>query len=84
MEVPTMYNTSSIFSVSYFRNGVFVWLLVVIFSSSFVPSATFAQQATAIINTLNGTVLVNGQEQGKGFVLTQEISLKHKLAQASS
>jgi hypothetical protein len=37
---------------------------------SFVPSVSHAQQPTAIISALNGMVLVNGQEAGKGAVLS--------------
>lgn len=65
-----MYKLSSSFRVSYLRNRMFAWLLLVAFSFSFIPSASLAQQPTATINTLSGTVLVNGQEQGKGFALS--------------
>jgi len=44
--------------------------MLTILSFSFVPSVSLAQQPTATINTLSGTVLVNGQEQGKGTVLS--------------
>jgi hypothetical protein len=69
-EVLTMHKSSSNFSMLCFRSRVLVCLMLVIFSFSFIPSVSLAQQPTATINTLSGTVLVNGQEQGKGTVLT--------------
>jgi hypothetical protein len=56
--------------VSHFRNNVLVWMLLAAFSFSFVPSVSLAQQPTATISALSGTVLVNGQETGKGKVLS--------------
>jgi hypothetical protein len=65
-----MHNTSSNFSISYFRRRILACLVLIIFLFSFVPSVSLAQQPTAIINTLSGMVLVNGQEQGKGTALS--------------
>ena len=56
-----MYKTSSNFRVSCFRNQVVAWLLLVIFSCSFAPSVSMAQQPTATISALSGEVLVSGQ-----------------------
>ena len=56
-------------SLLLFRSRVLVWMLLTIFSCSFLPSISLAQQPTATISTLSGMVLVNGQEQGKGTVL---------------
>jgi hypothetical protein len=70
MEVLTMYRSSSNLSIPCFRSRGLVWIMVAVFCFSFIPSVSRAQQPTATINTLNGTVLVNGQEQGKGFALS--------------
>jgi hypothetical protein len=64
-----MCKTLSHFSMSSFRNRVIVWLLLVIFSCSFAPSVSFAQQPTATIKTLTGNVLVAGQAAQMGTVL---------------
>jgi len=64
-----MYNTSSNFCVSSFRNQKFVWFLLVIFFSSFLPSASFAQQPTATIKTMRGDVLVSGKAAAIGAIL---------------
>jgi hypothetical protein len=65
-----MYKTLSNFSVSHLRSRVLVWTLLAILTWSFVPSVSLAQQPTATISALSGTVLVNGQEAGKGTVLS--------------
>ena len=65
-----MCNTSSHFSVSVFRNQVVAWLLLVIFLSSFAPAVSLAQQPTATIKTLSGTVIVSGQAAKVGAVLS--------------
>jgi hypothetical protein len=65
-----MYRNSSIFSISLFRSRVLAWSMLTILVFSFVPSVGFAQQPTATISVLNGTVLVNGQAGSPGIVLT--------------
>ncbi len=45
------------------------WTLLAIFSFSFVPSASFAQQPTATISALSGDVLVSGQAATVGTAL---------------
>lgn len=64
-----MYKMSSNFHVSSFRSRVSVWALLAALSWSFLPSLGAAQQPTATISSLSGTVLVNAQEQGIGTVL---------------
>lgn len=64
-----MNRTSSPFHVSHIRRRKIVWILLVSFICSFMPVTGQAQQPTATISALNGTVLVNGQEQGEGTVL---------------
>jgi len=56
--------------VSSFRRRVGVWMLLTVFSCSFLPSLGVAQQSTATISALSGNVLVNGQKQDKGTVLS--------------
>lgn len=56
--------------VSSFRNNVLTWTMLAVLALSFVPSASMAQQPFATISALSGTVLVNGQETGKGTVLS--------------
>jgi hypothetical protein len=68
MEV-IMCKTSSSFSVSCFRHRGAAWLLLVIFVSSFAPAVSLAQQPTATISALSGTVLVSGQTAKTGAVL---------------
>jgi hypothetical protein len=65
-----MWKTSLTFHISLFRHRVFVWTILTIFSCSFFPSLSTAQQPTATISALRGNVLVNGQKQGKGTVLS--------------
>jgi hypothetical protein len=65
-----MCKTSSYFRISVFRNRVVAWMLLVIFVSSFAPSLSLAQQATATIRTLSGNVLVSGQVAKLGIVLS--------------
>jgi len=48
-----------------------VWVLLTVLSCSFLPSVSLAQQPTATISALSGTVLINGQEQGTGTVLSE-------------
>jgi hypothetical protein len=60
----------SFFRLSAFRNYGIVWMLLVIFFFSCVPSVTRAQQPTATISALSGTVLVNGQAGNTGVVLS--------------
>lgn len=55
--------------VSSFRNRVLVWALIIAISSSFFISVSLAQTPTATISSLQGTVLVNGQEQAEGIIL---------------
>lgn len=64
-----MCTISSNFRVSYFRNQVVAWLLLMVFSFSFVPAVSMAQQPTATIRTLNGDVLVSGQVVTVGAAL---------------
>lgn len=63
-----MHKALSNFSISSLRSRVLAWIVLTVFLYSFIPSVSLAQHPTAIINTLNGTVLVNGQTQGKGTV----------------
>ena len=65
-----MYHTSCHVHISLFRRHVLVWILLIMFLCFSFPSVSMAQQPTATISTLSGTVLVNGQEGGKGAVLT--------------
>lgn len=65
-----MDNASLNFRMSSFRSHVIVWVLLTTLLCSFFPSLSAAQQPTATIGTVNGTVLVNGQEQGTGAVLS--------------
>ncbi len=55
--------------LSYFRSRARVWALLLVFSWSFLPSGSLAQQPTATIHTVTGTVLINGQQQGQGTVI---------------
>ena len=64
-----MYPTSSHFSILNFRHPVTAWLLLTVFSLSFVPSVSFAQQPTATISALSGDVLVPGQTATVGTAL---------------
>jgi len=48
---------------------VLIWTLLAVFSFSFVPSASFAQQPTATISALSGEVLVSGQSATAGTAL---------------
>ena len=68
MEV-AMDNTSSHVRVSSFRHQVFVWMSLFFLLCSFFPTVSMAQQPTATIDSLNGTVLVNNQKQDTGTVL---------------
>ena len=65
-----MYNCSSNFSVSCFRSRVLASIILIVLLRSFVPSVSLAQQPTATISAVSGTVLVNGQEAAKGTVLS--------------
>ncbi len=65
-----MYNSTFHFNLSDFRHPVFVWLLFIVLLWSCMPSVIIAQQPTATISALRGTVLVNGLEKGKGTVLS--------------
>ena len=65
-----MYTKTSHFCLSMFYHRTATWLLLVIFLSSLAPSMSLAQQPTATISTVSGTVLVNGQEKGQGTVLS--------------
>jgi hypothetical protein len=65
-----MYTHSSQVSMSRYCHKVIVWVLLVAFSWSFLPTVSFAQQPTAKISTLSGTVLVNGQAGSAGTVLS--------------
>ena len=56
-----MSKTSSKFRISAFRNRGVTWLLLIVLSSSLVPSISLAQQPTATIKTLSGDVLVSSQ-----------------------
>lgn len=64
-----MQRTSLQFRSVDFRYKGFVWLTLIVFCLSFVPSSSLAQQPTATINTLNGTALVNGQAANAGMIL---------------
>ena len=64
-----MYQASSNFRVSCFRNRVIAWLLLAIFSCSFAPSVSFAQQPTAMLTAVSGDVLVSGQAATVGTAL---------------
>lgn len=64
-----MRQTSLQFCSMRFRHKGFVWLMLIVFCLSFVPSVSFAQQPTATISALNGTALVNGQAANRGAVL---------------
>ncbi len=64
-----MYQTSSNFRISNFRHRVVAWLLLTMFSLSFVPSVSFAQQPTATLSALSGDVLVSGQAATVGTAL---------------
>jgi hypothetical protein len=66
-----MCHTSCHFRVSLFRSPLLVWMLLTILSCSFFPSISLAQQPTATINALSGTVIVNGQQQETGSVLSE-------------
>lgn len=65
-----MGTTSLHFRVSSCRYRVVAWTLLTTFLCSFVPAISVAQQPTATISTLIGTVLVNGQEEDTGVVLS--------------
>lgn len=54
---------------SLFRSHVIVYLTLIAFVGTFLPLSAFAQQPTATIATLTGTVLVNGQATVQGSVL---------------
>ena len=65
-----MYKTSLNFNISCFRHRACAWIVLTAFFCSFLPSVSFAQQPTATISTLRGTVLVNGQQHDQGTVLS--------------
>lgn len=65
-----MGNTSLHVQISSFRSRRLVWVMLVILAWSWMPALSLAQQPTATISALNGTVLVNGQEKGKGTILS--------------
>ena len=52
-----------------FRNPGLGWIILAVFLWSCVPSVSFAQQPTAAIKALSGTVLVSGQAAKTGAVL---------------
>jgi hypothetical protein len=64
-----MYTPSLKPRVLSFRNRAFVWIILTTLLSSFLPSVSLAQQPTATISSVQGTVLVNGQEQAEGMAL---------------
>ena len=55
--------------VSGFRHRLFVWIALFFFGCSYLPAVSLAQQPTATLTTVSGTVLVNGQQQTQGTVL---------------
>ncbi|MBD3305557.1 hypothetical protein GF339_04165 [candidate division KSB3 bacterium] len=64
-----MYAKTSNVSVATFRYRGLAWLVLFTFLWSLIPLVSFAQGVTATIADLSGTVLVNGEQQGKGAVL---------------
>jgi hypothetical protein len=65
-----MCKTSLHVHISSFRSHRLVWVVLAILTWSCLPSMSLAQQPTATISALSGMVLVNGQEKGKGTVLS--------------
>lgn len=65
-----MDKTASNLSISRFRSRTLVCFMLAVLLWSFVPSVSGAQQPTATISALSGTVLVNGQEAGEGIVMS--------------
>ncbi len=64
-----MRNSSYTCSFFALRQSRMIWVLLIIFSGSLLPSVSIAQTPTATIANVTGTVLVNGQMQGQGTVL---------------
>ena len=56
-------------SVSVFRCRFFAYVALIAFVGAFLPSVSLAQQPTATINKLTGTVLLNGQPASQGNTL---------------
>lgn len=55
--------------ISMFRHRVCVWIVLFFLLWSFLPAVSMAQQPTATMSAVSGTVLVNGQKPGTGTVL---------------
>jgi hypothetical protein len=65
-----MYQNPLHLRVSSFRSRILAGIMLATFLFSFVPSVSLAQQPTATISALNGTVLVNGQATETGTILS--------------
>ena len=62
-------NKTSINLLFVFRHRLFVWMVLFFLSWSCLPAVSLAQQPTATMSAVSGTVLVNGQQQAQGTVL---------------
>jgi len=65
-----MHARSKNIRIALFRNHPIVWMLLTILLGAFCPRMSVAQPFTAIMSSVSGIVLVNGQSQGTGTVLT--------------
>ena len=64
-----MYNTTRGVQMAMFRSRAVAWLLLIMFISASLPTISFAQQPTAAIRAMNGTVFISGRTASVGAVI---------------
>ena len=64
-----MYNTTRGVQMAMFRSRAVAWLLLIMFISASLPTISVAQQPTATIRAMNGTVFISGRAASVGAVI---------------
>ena len=64
-----MYNTTRVVQMAMFRSRAVAWLLLIMFISASLPTISVAQQPTATIRAMNGTVFISGRTASVGAVI---------------
>lgn len=64
-----MYRHASSLRVSWFRSRFLACIMIAVIGVSVLPPVSMAQQPTATMTAVTGTVLVNGQALGAGTIL---------------